>query len=278
MKKILFTIVALTFGVSLAYADFNETRNLNLAADGIKELKIDCGAGFLDVKGFADLKNIEVEAEIILEGYDDDDAAEIIDRYMILKLEERGDKAMLQSYFDDSNNWSFFGYRNRMINLTVRVPLNMGLNIEDGSGYIYIEDIENAVTIDDGSGEITIMNIGGDARIEDGSGEIEVSDIRGSMDIEDGSGSIDLDNIHGQLTIDDGSGSIRADNIEGDVDIEDSSGDMTIKSVNGSIVVDDGSGDIRIDGVSKDVRIVDAGSGGTRITNVEGRVSGDVDI
>jgi len=278
MKVLFLSIIGILFLTSLAFADYVEEKNLTLAADGLDELEIDCGAGYLDIKGVEGLDQIEVKAEIVLEGYDDDDADEYMDRKMVLDLKKLGDKAELRSYFDDNSNWSFFGHRDRLINLTIRVPKKMALDIDDGSGYIYIDDMAASVRIEDGSGEMTVVNIKGPVTIDDGSGQIELEDITGEVEIEDGSGSIDVDNVIGQMMIDDGSGSIRLTNIEGDVDIEDGSGGMTVKNVTGSVVVDDGSGDIRIDRVTQDVRIVNAGSGGTRITNVDGRIRGDVDI
>lgn len=278
MKKFLLPLLALLLIIPSAYADYSDVKNLEIDSSDLRELQIDCAAGFLEVKGIEGFDRIEIEAEIVIEGLDEDEALDYIDRYMVLKLDKQGKRAVLESFFDNKISWNFFGHRSQLINLTIRMPLDMELTIDDGSGYIYIEDINGKVDINDGSGEITLLNIGNEVRIEDGSGEIDAENILGDVDIEDGSGSIELSEVVGEVLIDDGSGSIKIRKVEGDVDVDDGSGSMSIEDINGSVLVDDGSGDIRIDGVTKDVRIVDAGSGGTRIRNVDGRITGDVDI
>jgi hypothetical protein len=278
LNRLLILIAILLLAIS-ASADYIEVRQLELPAGDIKLLEIDCGAGFLEILGVAGLDKIEVEAEIILENFDDDEAEDFMDRFMELELRDRGSKAWLISNFEyEGPIRSLFSFNgNKLINLTVRMPANIALEIEDGSGYIAIEDINNEIDLDDGSGEITIENCTGEIRLEDGSGDIEISKIEGLVEIDDGSGSIRANEINGDLTLDDGSGNIRIRNVVGDIDIDDGSGDMSIRDIDGVVVVDDGSGDIKINGVTQDVRIVDSGSGDCDIANVDGKVRGDVD-
>jgi hypothetical protein len=54
--------------------DYVETRNLNLSAEGIKKLEINCAAGFLKVNGVSSLREIQVEAEIVVKDMDSDRA------------------------------------------------------------------------------------------------------------------------------------------------------------------------------------------------------------
>ena len=61
-------------------------------------------------------------------------------------------------------------FRTRVINLTVRVPKNMDVEVDDGSGEVKIAQINGNIQIDDGSGEINIRDIRGDVGIDDGSG------------------------------------------------------------------------------------------------------------
>ena len=279
MKKAGVFVIAILFIASFAYADYIKEMKMNLSANGIRDFAVDCGAGSLEISGVDGLDEIRVMAEIVIEDMDDDEAEEFMDKYMVLDLDKRGSGAELRSFFETSSrSWFFFGGGNYWINLTIKVPMGLKLDIDDGSGNMYVENMANDVKIDDGSGSMTILDITGNVYIEDGSGEIEAENIRGELEIDDGSGEIDLEQIYGELTIDDGSGEINAKGVEGDVDIDDGSGDMVLRNITGSVVVDDGSDDIRINGVTEDVRIISSGSGGTRITNVDGRVYGDVDI
>ncbi|RKX17140.1 MAG: hypothetical protein DRP51_11375 [Candidatus Zixiibacteriota bacterium] len=310
MRTIKFLIsLILLFAVS-AFADYEDTQILSLSADGIEELQIDCGAGYLQIKGVDGLATIEVEAEIYIEGMRKSKAQDFIEDNMNLSLRERGKTARLNSNFDNSgfSFGLFTGYRSAGINLTINVPKNMILDIDDGSGDIIIEDIENEIEIDDGSGDIEIENvidrlditdgsgdlrltdIEGDIRLNDGSGELIFDNIKGNIDIDDGSGDIEFEKIIGSIELDDGSGEIDATGIEGDffiddgsgnidirdvtgdVEIDDSSGDMEIVKIGGTVIVEDGSGSIRIDDVRGDVEIIDDDSGRCRITNVDGRI------
>jgi DUF4097 and DUF4098 domain-containing protein YvlB len=231
-KKILW-LVLFVFCVSLAYS-FETKKNLSLSAEGIQKLEIDCGAGFCYVTGDDSLRNIEVEAEIIVEGRRDREAEEYIEENVRLELRKQGSKAVLISQFDD--RFRVINFRSRVINLTVKVPRNMDVSIDDGSGELRVEQIAGRVQIDDGSGEIFIRDIRGDVSVDDGSGTIEVSDVVGNLSIDDGSGTIEVNSIEKNVEVIDGSGSIYIDGVGGDVIIrDDGSGSLHIQNVKGKV-------------------------------------------
>lgn len=221
------------FCVSLGFS-FEKIERLSLSAAGIDKLVVDCGSGFLHITGEESLRSIEVEAEIIVKGKRDRDMKDYVAENVRLSLNKRGSRAVLVSMFE--NRFPNISFRERVINLTVKVPKNM--------------DVE----VDDGSGEIMIAQINGNIQIDDGSGEIHIRDIRGDVDIDDGSGTVDVRSVDGSVTVDDGSGTIE------------------IIDIGESVEVSDGSGSITIDGVGGDVIIKDEGSGSLRIQNVKGRV------
>ena len=247
-----FLFIALFFLCISFIFPHEEVKNLKISSEGIELLEIECGAGFLEVVGHDALGNIEVKAEIILDGQSPEKAKDFIRKRVELTLEKRGNRAVLISKIDSSG--SIFSWGNKVINLTVNLPKNMDLDVDDGSGSIIIE------------------NIRGNIDMEDGSGTLEIKDVTGDMNIEDGSGIIDIENIDGNIDIDDNSGEIRAEKISGEISIDDGSGSINIKDVEGPVTVSDGSGSINIDGVEKDVIIKDDGSGGVKIRNVKGKV------
>ncbi|NIM13006.1 MAG: hypothetical protein GTO45_12840 [Candidatus Aminicenantes bacterium] len=233
---------------------FQEDKQLNLAADGIKTVEIDCGSGYLKIKGVEGLEQIEVEATLVVKGIDEDDIERFKKRHVKLSLEKKGTSAVLISKIDYSAISTLFKPRSAHINLDVRIPKNLELVIDDGSGSIEVADIANNVKLDDGSGSI------------------EMDHIKGNVFIDDGSGSIELTTIGGNVEIDDGSGTITVEEASGDVDVKDGSGTIKISKIGGSVVVSDGSGGIYIDGVDKDVNIKRDGSGSVSIQNVKGKV------
>ena len=233
MKKtvLLVALIGLVFG---SLAAFETTKSLNLPAQGIRRLEIQAGAGSLTVTGREGLTAIEVKAEVVARHVPDEDMDGFLKDKVELTLEKRGDVAVLVGRVRERLRLFSFG-DDAVINLTVLVPKDMPLEIDDGSGSIIVEDLA-AVKIDDGSGSIRVDRIAGEVEIDDGSGGIEIDDVKGNVSIDDGSGEIRVRRIGGTVTVDDGSGSI---------DIRD---------------------------VEKDVRLVRTGSGGVDISNVKGQV------
>jgi hypothetical protein len=244
-----------------AFGDYIENRTLSLPAADITRLEIDCGAGSFEISGVDNLSSIEVKAEIVIEGFNKEEALKYMERYMRLELDKNGSVARLKSIFEDGGKsfWSFFEENSAQIDLSVKIPKNMMLDIDDGSGDILIADINGNVKLNDGSGAMIIADLGGNLDISDGSGGIKVRHVKRNLEIEDGSGEIDIEDVGG------------------DIDINDGSGDIIIELVSGSVTVDDGSGDIRIDNVRQNVEIINGGSGEEFIINVDGRVYGDID-
>jgi len=236
MKK-LFIILIVTILLLLAVSlfSFETTKTLTLPAEGLRELRIDSGAGSLKVSGVDSLTAIEVTAEICARGESNNDMDDFIKDHVELSLEKRGDRAVLVSGIEGHFHLFFSG--DARINLTVRVPKSLAIDIDDGSGEMTVEDISADVSIEDGSGAIRVERVAGNLRIEDNSGELEVEEVGGDVSIDDGSGSIDVVNVKGSVTVDDGSGSIDIDRVGKDVIIEDSgSGGVHIGKVDGRVI------------------------------------------
>jgi hypothetical protein len=256
MKKITFLLILL-FSFSIIAADFEETRKFTLNADDISKLFIDCGAGYLKITGDDNLSEIRVKAEIEMDDIDPDDAERILDKYMELFLKKRGSRAELVSRIERTQTFLsslFSGHGGFRINLIVDVPTDIDIDVDDGSGYIKIK------------------NIDGDIYIDDGSDYIELTDINGRIGIDDGSGDVEIDNVKGDVEIDDGSGEMDIRNVIGDIYLDDGSGRITVVEIDGNVRVDDGSGSINIERVEEDVIIEDDGSGSVNIRDIAGNV------
>lgn len=267
-SKILFTVMLILCS-TLAFS-YDEVKHLSLSAVGIEQLEIQCGAGYLEVDGIEGLEKIEVRAEIVLKGLSEGQAQRYIKKYVKLSLEKRGNTAVLISKIRSSS--SFFNWGEKKINLTVKVPKNIDLDVEDGSGSITIESIIGKLDIEDGSGSIDIEGITGSLEICDGSGSIGIENITGNIEIDDGSGTINVKSINGNIDIDDGSGEIEARDIAGEVLIDDGSGSIDIRNADGDVEISDGSGSIYINGIEKDVIIKRDGSGSVKVVNVKGNI------
>lgn len=229
-----------------------EVKSLALSAEGIDTLMVDCGAGFLDVKGLEGHEAIEVSAEIILKGKKEKRAQEFIRKNVKLELKQKGNRAILIS--EVKQKFSLFSWKTAVINLTVHIPKTINLKVDDGSGWIKVENTAGQVYIDDGSGKIGVVNIAGNVEIDDGSGDIDVLEVTGDVIINDGSGSVVVKQASGDVEVDDGSGTVR------------------IRSAGGNVTVSDSSGSIYVEDVEGDFVLKDDGSGGLHIKDIKGRI------
>lgn len=240
-------------------ADFHQQKQLSLDAGELTKFDIDAGAGSLIINGSAQATEITVTADIYT-------SSDNKDNYE-LALSDSGKTAFLVAKTNSSMGM-WIG-SSPYIDVVITVPNSMMLVVEDGSGELYIRDINGEVDINDGSGDLTVSNIGSHLKISDGSGELKVSNVTGNVVIVDGSGEMELINIAGDLNIDDGSGGIVVKNVSGNAVFEDGSGDLTAHQIEGTITLDDGSGDIDIDGAGG-LKIIDSGSGALKVKNVNG--------
>ncbi len=231
-------IVMAMFAASLSHAAWNgytEDRELELDTRGIEQFEVDAGAGSLVIEGVPGIDAILVTATINVPDKSEENARKLIASSLKLSLEKVRGRARLEAGFDH-NHWGFGD--SPSVDLVVRMPDSLALNIDDSSGSLQVSNIDAAVVIDDGSGSIRIEHVG-------------------------------------SVEIDDGSGSIRISGVEHDVTIEDGSGSITVRGVGGSVIIDDGSGGIDVNDVENDLIIVEDGSGSLDVTDVRGKIEHD---
>ena len=243
----------LSQSVSADELKLQKTEQLTLAAGQLAEFVIEAGAGSMEVNT-ADVDNIEVIAKIYQYQPHDD---------YCLRLIRQENQAYLQSATCRHS-------KETMINLTIRVPEGLPLDIEDGSGLIKLSGIAG-VKIVDGSGAIEVSNIKGSLDIKDGSGLISAKNIQSFIKITDGSGEIKISTVTGDVTITDGSGAIELDSIVGNVVVSDGSGAIEIESVEGAVEVSDGSGNIEVSQAQR-FELLSDGSGKVDVSDISGEV------
>ncbi len=233
--KGLVLILCFVFSVTQAAA-YERERELILPAAGIEGIEFDCGAGDLRIQGKEGLKEIKVQASIVVIGEKRNKLDATIKKRVRLSLTRRGSKAVLTSKIKGFV-FKLFRRRTLLVHLDVTLPQQLFLDIEDRSGLVKID------------------NYSGDIKMEDGSGHIEIATVTGNLRIVDGSGSIKINNV------------------DGDVETSDGSGSMDLKKINGNVTIADGSGNVYIDGVEKNVNLRRGGSGKEYIKNVKGKIN-----
>jgi len=222
MKYPLFISTILASGLLFAHDYSNDyekvdVKSLSLATDEFNQFVIEAGSGSLTIVG-NDQDIIEVSADIY--------QRESGNKYCLTLEQSKTstETAILKANTCHNNN----GTR---IDLSITMPKSLITRVNDGSGFIQIENA-TIKSINDGSGRIEINNNYTSLTINDGSGAIEVNNNMGDLLIEDGSGSIDVDDVSGNVSIDDGSGSISVSNAQKFTLLGDGSGSVSLDNVN----------------------------------------------
>jgi hypothetical protein len=222
--------------------DVTSERNAVVNAAGARVIRVEAGAGFLNINGRTDIREVRVH------GVASASSRRLLDEIKLI-AERRGDEVFIKMDVPDQDRsfWDFVhGDYRQMLDLTIDVPINVPLDVADGSGEIKIKGT-GAVRVADGSGDLELTGITGKVHITDGSGSIVIRGVDGDVEVDDGSGNIDANNVTGNFTVgSDGSGSIDVEGVSGTMRVEDdASGEIHVNRVGGDFIVSEkGSGTI----------------------------------
>jgi hypothetical protein len=210
----------------------------NLAEVGIEAL-----AGSLTVQGRPGSSEVRVTGTACARWRRDLEGIQIATR-------TEGDRVVIEAVIPEAAQ-----RRGARLDLTVDVPAQARLTVDDGSGDAEINGVA-ALKITDGSGDLMVGGVPGEVVIHDASGDVVVEET-GPVTIDDDSGDMSILHAASVTVEDDGSGSIELATIAGDVNIlDDGSGDIEMIDVGGNLrVEDDGSGDLEYTGVKGTVEV-----------------------
>lgn len=212
-----------------------------------------------------------------------------------LKVEQRrdGDRLHVRLYRDRPMRGLFLGRTYARLELSGRVPDNVlvqlqvgsgdariagasALSADVGSGDVEARTIAGLVTATVGSGDIELDDIGSLNVLSIGSGDVEAGRVRGDLEVGSiGSGDLEVRGIGGNASVGSiGSGEANLHEVRGNVSIGSiGSGDARLGDVAGSVNVNSvGSGDIQARGVGGDLTVSSKGSGDVRHEGVAGSV------
>ncbi len=227
-----------------------QTKQMVLPAGDIYELRVHSGAGSLYVTNAEWQNTIRVFAEIEAGHLKPGDYEAFAEKNVDLRLERKGNRAILYSDFKRA----FLHPMDARINVTIELPKGVDLFIDDGSGPIHIQYFSGHLDIKDDSGRIFIEKAVGNVRVADGSGKIILEDIRGNVEVKDGSGSIEVTKIRGDVRVTDGSGTISIQYVDGNVTVTDESGEIDINDISGNVFIrGPGSGEMNIERIRGEV-------------------------
>ena len=213
--------------------EYDEPRTARVNARGASRIIIVARAGWLRVIGK------EGTTEVLAEGTARAPRTDIL-RDIKLTGTREGDVVRVEVEMPkmEHRNWDSSWDSGPALDLTVTVPNDIPVEIEDSSGELRVMGTA-ALALDDNSGDAEVRDIGGALRVRDGSGGLDIQNVRGDVTIDDGSGEIDVRDVTGSVTVRDGSGSITARTVGGTVHVErDGSGGIRVVDVGGDLIVE----------------------------------------
>jgi DUF4097 and DUF4098 domain-containing protein YvlB len=213
--------------------EYDEPRTARVDARGASRIVIVGRAGWLRVNGK------EGTTEVLAEGTARAPRRDLMDDIKLTGTRE-GDVVRVVVTMPEMKHgdWDSSWDSGPALDLTVTVPNNIPVEIEDSSGDLRVMGTA-ALDVDDNSGGVEISDVSGALRVRDGSGELEIQNVRGDVTIDDGSGEIDVRDVTGSVTVRDGSGSITARFVGGSVHVErDGSGGIRVVDVGGDLTVE----------------------------------------
>lgn len=242
------------------------TREVAIDTAGLQRLAIAARAGDLAITGEPGLTQVVARGKA---------CAGDAETLALVQLRESvaGGEATIAVDIPDGSGW---GWRTSpYMDLEVRVPASLALDVRDSSGDATLRNIASA-TVQDSSGDLTISGVAGDLRVTDSSGDIDIRDVGGTVHVpSDSSGDIEIVEVEGDVRIEqDSSGDIEIRQVRGDATVgNDSSGDIVFDTIGGSARVDrDSSGSIRARDIGRDFTVERDGSGDIRHDGVRGTV------
>jgi putative adhesin len=251
---------------------FRADRSLDVDAKGLSQFKLDTGAGDLVVEGVTGLAKIEVRGKACA-------SDEKVLAGIQLVQERQGSIATVGTRIPDNSGIALFESRYTYMDVHVRMPAGLKLDLRDSSGDLEVSGLTNGLDLKDSSGDIKLRDLAGDINVTDTSGDIEASKISGNFTVlSDSSGDIIVDDVKGSAVVEeDSSGDISLRHVGGDARVDrDSSGDINFSDIGRDAVVGvDGSGDITADGVKGNFTVGAKSSSGGEIRqhDVHGQVS-----
>ena len=243
-------------------------RSFNVERADIKTVAAKLGSTDLKVHAVDGLSRIEVQARACASNAAD------IDR-LVIDQHRDGDRLVIETE-RNHDTWSFslFGSHYAYIELEIRVPTDLAVEVDSGSGDVDARDLAS-LKYAAGSGDLDVENIAGELVVEVGSGDVEGSGIGRFNLVSTGSGDFNLHDIRGDVEVGGvGSGDLGFRKVAGSIHVGNvGSGDLDLSEVGGDVIVDSiGSGDINADNVRGNLTVKSSGSSEITHHNIGGKI------
>jgi DUF4097 and DUF4098 domain-containing protein YvlB len=268
MRSLLFLFFLVPALAGANECRFSAARDFDADASGLASVAFALGSSDVVVEGVPGLAKVEVRGKACAS-----DQGWLAG--LTVDQQRAGDRLTITPHEDRASNWSWFGSSYAYIELRVRVPAKLGVDIESRSGDAEVQGVA-ALEFDASSGDLQVGHIAGPLTIEVSSGDVTGEDI-GAVEVRrTSSGDINLRDVHGDAKVARaGSGDLHFDRVGGNVEIGSvGSGDVSVGHVDRDVSIDSiGSGDVSVDNVGGSFTLRSRGSSDVHHHDVRGKVS-----
>jgi hypothetical protein len=247
---------------------FTAQHDFDVDAAGLKTLAFSLGSSDVVVEGVPGLTKVEVRGRA---------CASDQDWLAGLGVEQQrsGDRLTITPHADRNVGWHWFGSSYAYIDLRVRVPAALAVDIKGHSADAEVNGVAS-LDFESSSGDLEARHIAGALTSKASSGDIKADDI-GSVEVRGtGSGDVELRDVHADVRVSSsGSGDLHFNNVGGSVRVGSvGSGDIEISHVDRDASIDSiGSGDITASEIGGDFTVGTKGSGDISHRDVRGKVT-----
>lgn len=268
MRALLTTL--LLFAAATATANpcqFKDERDFSVDTAGLAALAFELASSDIHVRGEPNLNTIQVHTRACAS-----DESKLAG--LTVEQKKNGDRVILIPHQDDSQTFSLFGSHYAFIDLDVRVPLALAIEVKSRSGDADIADVA-ALDFSSHSGDLILHRVKGNVVVDVHSGDVTADEVGNFTLRHSGSGDIRARDVRGDVKVGHvGSGDLVFADVTHGVSIEAvGSGDINVSHTGGDVVVGSiGSGDVTVASVGGDFRVDASGSGDIHHRDVHGKV------
>jgi hypothetical protein len=261
-------LVLAASGAGATECAFQEPRNLDIDAGGVRTLEAKLDSTDLRVVGDPGVKRIEVRGRA---------CASAQNRLGEISLEQRrdGDTVTLMPHSADHMTFNAFGSDYAYLDVEVRIPQSMAVRIRSTSGDVEARHL-STLDFSGHSGDLIADHVDGELRVEVHSGDVKAREIGRLEVVRSGSGDIVATQVRDDIHVGHvGSGDLNFTEVGKGVHVESiGSGDVTVHRAGGTVQIDSiGSGDVNGNDIDGDFIVKSAGSGDIHHGTVRGKVS-----
>ena len=120
------------------------------------------------------------------------------------------------------------------------------LDLNNRNGNVAIESVSGSATIENAFARTEVRNVGGNLAVDTRNGDVDVSDVNGSATIENAFASVRASSILGDLAIRGNNNAVDLENVAGNVEVESAFQDIRIRDVRGRLRVNNRNGDVNV--------------------------------